>query len=979
MFDGDEMNTHLARTRLSEAELRELSSVTKLLVSSQNSNPFIGMKQDALLGSYLMTRDDIRINKKTLMNLLMYHDGFQGNIPEPAIKKGKDAQEDYWTGRQLTSLFIPRMNINREEPPLSGRPEDKDNNKIIIRDGQHISGQLSKKLVGGESGAIHHLAFLDYSPEEAKNFLNRLNYITINWLLKQGFTFGAKSLITPKDSVSIIKTALDKSYTRVNEQIELVNRGMLEAQLGLSIVEQFEKNVFQIVQGVATEIQKAIIPHMDKDNSILNTISAGSVGKVDNIQMISGAICQQALNGGRIPMNYKDRCLPHFYKYDQSPYARGFVNNNFLNGTDPIEFFMYMAAAREGSIDTAVKTASSGYIQRKLVKGMEDQRVHYDNTIRNSNNKIVQFLYGEDGLDPRYIEKQKMKLYGYNNVTMENKYRLTESDIKGLLKPEAVKRNNKDFNKKRIDEYTQHLYQDREDLRNIYLSRKQTEDVELPVGIIRLIDSTKSIFKINKDTKADITPMEALEKVEKLINELPNVFRNRPEDTTDTERNALILFNMLIRSNLSPKQVVVEHRLTKQALEYLLNNIRRKFVLAIVAPGYMAGPVAAQSVGEPITQSTLNTFHLAGAASASKTTRGIGRITEILSLSKKLKTEITHLNIIPEIRGNREKVYKIGADIQFCLFKEIVKSSDIWYDPEEKVIENDRKMIDDFMKYSLEENKPEGLSPWLIRYTINKEALIYQQVRMREIKKRMMDYNRNMFIIYSDDNADELIIRVKVNPVKLLEKENDLFKAVRKFEQELLENVIIKGIPNVYDVEVIERKDLVFNEQGELIRESNWGIDANGTNLMKLFGIHGIDYTQSYSNDIHEISRVVGIEAARLMIMKELEDADVKTNYHHLSLLADTMTYRGYLMSIDRHGINRSDIGPIARASFEETTDQLVNAGIWAETDSLKGVSANVMLGRLIKGGTGAFDVLVNEKYLTKSKTTEEIIDSQFD
>lgn len=980
------MNAHLPQTRLSEIELKKISSVVRLIVSSQNSAPFVGIRQDALVAAYMMTRDGIMINRKNMMNLLMFHDGFQGNLPEPEYSKGKEYSEDFWSGRQLVSMILPNINITGQNSVIMGITPNEKDTKVLIRDGKIMTGQLANTVIGGKPGSLHHLIYLDYSPEESKNFLDRMNRIANNWLLTQGFTVSARDVRALPEAKEPIQEVLKNTFAKIKEKIDLVSRGLLEAKLGNSPAEQYEEDVYGIV-GIDDQILKIVTPLLDKPysqfkdfpnpnrggihgNAVVNMITSGSNATPDKLKQIMGVVGQQALAGKRIPMNYKSRALPHFQKYDIGPQARGFIVNSFIRGMEPEEFFFSQTAGREGVIDTSIKTASSGYIQRKLMKGMEDLRIHYDNTIRNTNGQIVQFLYGADGLDPRYIEKQKLFLYSMSNEAVEKKYLMTDSELKEI----GLK---KGYNfKKEVEE----LIELRDSLRNVYLKVKNSEDVDLPVNIRRLIENTKSLFKCGKDKKTDLTPEIVKSKVNKLLAEIPEAYRHK-EDITYIELSATIFFQALIKMFLGVKPVIYEHRLTSEAFDYILDNIKRKFTFAVAPPGYAAGPVAAQSIGEPITQGTLNTFHFSGTASASKTTQGIPRTSELLSLSKKLKLEITTLALTEDVKYNREKAYKIGANIQFCVLSEVVGSSDIYYDPDDSktVVKEDQKFINDFLKYNLEEDIPEGLANWVIRYTIDKEALIYQQVRMRDIKKRIQEYNKNIFLMYTDDNADKLVIRIRINPIKLLEKESDLYKAIRAFEGELLNNVVIKGVENISDVEVISQKENVFDTDGAMNSLNTWILKTNGLNLMKLFGQYGIDYQNSYSNDPHEVNAVLGIEAARTLLINELIVADVKTNYHHLSLLVDTMTSRGYLMSIDRHGINRSDIGPIARSSFEETTEQLVNASVWSEVDTLKGVSANIMLGRIPPVGTGAFDVLFNEKYSKKSKNMDEVLEDKFD
>ena len=162
-----------------------------------------------------------------------------------------------------------------------------------------------------------------------------------------------------------------------------------------------------------------------------------------------------------------------------------------------------------------------------------------------------------------------------------------------------------------------------------------------------------------------------------------------------------------------------------------------------------------------------------------------------------------------------------------------------------------------------------------------------------------------------------------------------------------------------------------------------WILDTDGTNLIDILGYSMVDATRTISNDINEIYQIFGIEAARECLLNEindvLNDGGTSVNYRHIALLVDTMTSKGYMLSIDRHGINRSDIGPLAKCSFEETSDMLIKAGLFSEYDKVNGVSANIMMGQIPPCGTGDSQLIMDYSMLKDIEESEEEYDENED
>jgi DNA-directed RNA polymerase II subunit RPB1 len=228
--------------------------------------------------------------------------------------------------------------------------------------------------------------------------------------------------------------------------------------------------------------------------------------------------------------------------------------------------------------------------------------------------------------------------------------------------------------------------------------------------------------------------------------------------------------------------------------------------------------------------------------------------------------------------------------------------------------------------------------------------------------------------MFSDDNAQNLIMRIKLNIND--SKIDDLLTELKALEYNILETAIIRGTKNIERVSLDKEQRHVYNPiNKQFDKLDEWVAYTDGTNLREILGMANVDSVNTITNDVVEIYDVLGIEAARQALFNEINEVldSVYVNTRHISLLVDVQTNKGNIMSIDRHGINRGDIGPLAKCSFEETTDKLIKAGIFAEFDKINGVSANIMLGQIAPCGTGDTDVLIDESKLSKAVTTFDI------
>lgn len=410
----------------------------------------------------------------------------------------------------------------------------------------------------------------------------------------------------------------------------------------------------------------------------------------------------------------------------------------------------------------------------------------------------------------------------------------------------------------------------------------------------------------------------------------------------------------------------------------ILGEIESRFQTAMVAPGEMVGTIAAQSIGEPATQMTLNTFHYAG-VSSKNVTLGVPRLKEIINVAKNIKTPRLEVWLDAERSRNIELAKEVQVHLEHTTLQKVTARTEIFYDPDPRntIIEEDADFVDTY--YQLEDdNSPvvTRVSPWLLRIELDRGMMVDKRLNITEVVQRISEeFKSDLHVIGSDDNSEKLIIRCRVmmdeNEEKGMDEdegraEEDTF--LRKLETSMLSSINLRGIPRIQKVYIVERKDTRLNANGNFDTVTEWGLDTDGINLQQVMCQRGVDERRTYSNNTVEIMEVLGIEATRKALLKELRNViefdGSYVNYRHLALLCDVMTNRGHLMAITRHGINRAETGALMRCSFEETVEILLEAAAVGELDDCRGVAENIMLGQLAPLGTGEFDVMLDEDML---------------
>jgi len=818
-FDGDEMNLHVPQSEEAQTEARLLMQVQDHILSPRFGGPIIGAIRDFITASFLLTRKSTLLDKKEVCELLAAA-GYDGPLPEPAIKEPKPL----WTGKQIFSLFLPKdfsytlkASVCRscEQCLKEDCPYDA---YVVIKNGVLIKGVIDKNSIGAEkSESLLHRIIKDYGTETGRRFLNQISHLLTRFMTMRGFTYSFEELDLSVEAKRKIRQIVRTAEKRIAEFTKALREGTLERLPGQTLIDSFELYVMNELAEAREKAGKVAEEDLEIDNSGIIMTKTGARGSTLNIGQMAAIVGQQSIRGKRIIRGYLERALPHFELGDPSPKARGFVYSSYRDGLDPIEFFFHAMGGREGLVDTAVRTQQSGYMQRRLINALEHLRVEYDGTVRNPLGEIIQFKYGEDGVDP------------------------AKSD------------HGKAVNVSRLIEQVKLMIEGGESATKEYI-----ED------------------QVNK-VKEELTPL--------LVREL---------------------LDGLVNSGLS-----------KEGIDLAVNLALERYRKALVEPGEAVGVVAAQSIGEPGTQMTLRTFHYAGVREQN-VTLGLPRLIEIVDARREPSTPIMTIYLDEEHRGSRKKATEVAREILYTTIEDI--SEAIYINPETGGI------IVKFDKHRMDER---GITMDDLKNIINMPAC---SLKFEE---------------------DVLFIEPK--------KKMDLKKLLSK-----VSSYHIRGISGI-------RRVYVTEEKGE------WIIRTDGSNLPRVLEVVGVDPTRTTTNNLHEIERTLGVEAARNAIVEEamsvLEEQGLDVDIRHIMLVADIMTATGSIKQIGRHGVSGGKPSVLARAAFEITVPNIVEAAIKGEVDPLKGVTENVIIGQTIPIGTGLVEIYMTAPSATISKEVDEKVE----
>lgn len=866
-FDGDEMNLHLPQTLEARAEALNLMGVQMNLITPKSGEPLIAATQDFLTAAFLLTQRDVFLTRDQFCQAVAHctRGAEQIDMPPPTIVKPMEL----WTGKQVFSTLLrPNrdcrvlVNLDMKEKNFAGsksRMEEsfcENDGYILFRNSELLCGNLGKKVLGGSKPGLFFVIIRDASPAAAALAMGRVARLAARWLMNRGMTIGIDD-VTPSTDIELFKRRVTQGkYELVAEKIREYSEGRLPLKPGCNAEQTLEAIIngeLGMIRNIIGDKCEVELPRMNKPRIMAICGSKGSAINLSQMMLVLG---QQNVNGQRIQDGFVRRTLPHFPKGSKTPIARGFVESSFCSGLQPWEFFFHTMGGREGLVDTAVKTAETGYMQRKLMKALEDLSLKYDDTVRNSSQAIVQFIFGDDGLNPALME--------------------------GSVKP---------LNFAHTFNHVRRLF-----------PLKSDSD---------LIASSEELSRIsNRSIDALATGLVA---AEQFVADLKQYLE---------EKGAIIAKNS---NQIRFIYDTTSAGMTRTQLEEFIRTCFAKYRKAKVEPGEAVGAVAAQSIGEPATQMTLKTFHFAGVASMN-VTLGVPRIKEIINAAKSIATPIITAALVNDRSEPSARV--VAGRIERTTIGDIAKSIKVVYDPTDVYVQ---------VHFDLAAINSAQLE-------LSLESIRDELVQKGSLPARLKLKQESVEI----RGKDTLLIR----PGSVTTQESLWFDL--QLIKSHLPAVAVRGVKLA--------KRVVINKAAAKDGGEELSLLVEGYGLQEVMNTLGIKGEETIGNHVAEVQAVLGIEAARQIIVGEvlkiMKHHGIGVDNRHVQLLGDCMTNTGDVLGINRFGISKMRQSTLMLASFEKTSDHLFDAAVHNRLDSVEGVSESIIMGNPMQVGTGLFKLL---------------------
>ena len=992
-FDGDQMNLWVPRSPSSRAEALIMSNVANWFISSKNSGPVNGEVQDSTVGCYELTRSTVLMDKFHAMCLF-------GSTGLEAPRFDLDPPDKKYTGRDIVSMLLSEMPVNYSRAPTSYSDVyapyisyDKDEIFTVIEQGKLIKGVLDKKAIGAKSsGGIFHLISREYGPQQSLNMIYALQQVSLQFLLWQGFTVGTADLIPKKDALEQIHALISSVILESQVITDRLLRGEIVPPIDSNVHDFYEKLQINALKIPETEILRWILGSINPNtNGFFKMIASGSKGSNPNLIHVSGAIGQTTINGQRIQEKFAfRRTLPYYARFSIDPAAYGFVANSYVTGMTVGEFIFQDMNGRFDLINKALSTASTGTFMRKGI--MNTQSCIVDNHLHVSKDtKIVQMIYGEDGIDPRELEKVDFNTIKVTDTELRS---MTWVDVSKVItvtstQEEIIKA------QESVDNMCSIIKADRDKYRKIFLrlealnSSSITNNALLPVNTKRIID--KVFVEIKNNNRSNninklVSAPDIIYKINKIINlcnNLPYTLINEIQERRQSpihlhKKAATFLLCLSIRSELNPKILV---QLTNNQLDYIIEDIRLRYGKSLIEYGTAVGILAAQAISEPLTQYMLDSHHRSVGGGTNKS--GLVRVNEIYG-AKDVSVEqssVMTLPLYPHIVKTIEEAQDIVNSIEYVTLSRFVKQYDILLEPHNRLIFplyiKDIEWIEEFLKAYPQISPSGDLTNWCFRFVIDKSALVLKAVELELIVIKLRNTHPGVFVIHTSEAAPEIIIRVWHRASQFRKGGED-----EPHARELLEEVLntpIRGIKNVLRAAAEKTTYMAITDDNGLKQAERCVITTTGTNLYHAMLHQNIDKTQASSTSVDETFRTFGIEAARAKIISETRAfmEDSTPNLRHLYLYADEMTRTGKVTSVEGAGLGSREPGNIfLRMSAGSPIQVITSAALNTVKSKIYGIAAPQLLGGIPQIGTLYNSVIVDEEYVRANiKSVDNVLD----
>lgn len=985
-YDGDSMTALIVAKDGLKAEILTLSFITNHVISTKSGTPAIGSLQDAIDGAAELTSAGARVDRRCAME--MWHAAGLFTAAAPAAM----------TGREVVSALFTRTPISMRRNASTGDTTftkyaglgDASDYKVIMDAGVLREGVLDKATIGPKrrNGLIALIAG-EFGAGAALDASYALQQTALVFLMQRGFTVGLPD-ITLLDSLrqrvtGIVSAAMERANLLTGDLVA----GKLTPPLGKTLYEHYEERMINALKPDEEPLLTALFQNVQRDNGLLAMIRYGAKGSVLNMVQICAVIGQQLLDGRRFvsPPNMIGRSSPYFRRCDTDPRAAGYVPSSYVTGQSLTDMLSGNKTARGDLIVKATSTALTGHEMRESMKSNESIIVDYHRACR-KDTRIVQILYGDDGLDPRFVEYVEISLVLMSDVTTAGLFDIADKAAAPPAAGDACARLTARARALR-DRLRTRMFK----VAAATINRQFTADVPQPVHVARTLERVAPVKARLRDALSGPALADALAWFEDWLDRLPYIFTNpsieaRRLPLPDHYRAAVLCLEAQLLAAL-PVRVLAT--LTPAARGLLEGAVRTRMLRALIDPGAAVGSLAAQSNGEPITQYMLDAPKRPGGTSSA----GITQIQDIVSArgtGEESRAEML-VRCVGAVETNAERTRALANEIEYLIVGQVAVGYRVLYEPTDALCVP--QYVDDkaFIAEALAARPrgsalPQDITPWCVRIVIDRMAVVVKNVQIARITSRLrIALATSAFVISTTEAAPELVIRVWLRAPALAAGASAAAQqaaqdgsAALRFAQDSVLGCAIRGVPGVRSAKVEEMLERRVQPDGSLADAKVWVIRTVGTNLARIALHPLVEAERCVTTSIGDTYQMFGIDAARDRILRAFRHVlgDDAPEARHLAVISSEMSRPGMPTSFKRAGLQtREPDDVLLNMAHSSPVQSLTAAAYRQHSQRLVGISGPLMMGTVPKIGSHYTDLAVNEAFVrANTRSLSDVLDA---
>jgi DNA-directed RNA polymerase II subunit RPB1 len=995
-FDGDCMLMIFYTNPGAIIECKYVSYIGNLIIDMQNSIPLTGAYQDSLVMAALMTLNqypkiDPWYAKQMFCKILSLG---------PGNKLASWSFDKSTHPRELLSKIIPGINLHGFKPTIYQEPYepfieyDPLDTKVLIENGQIKSGVIDANTIGkGAKNGIIHTIFIEHGPEVAIETIANIHKLSSQFLPYDGFTMKLSDvMVTNKEDFDDTQKLKQILLGRAQELIDDLKEGRLKPPLNMNMETYFERLMIDKLQPLK-EFSGPILRNCDfYNNGFQVLMNIGSKGKPTNLTSLAVTIGQAFVGNNRPGFTAGwFRCSPYGQRFSLQPVDHGYIQQAYTQGIAPESTCHASAETRHSLIQNALKTAETGTANRESIIALATILLDYYLHCTKENGTLVQSLYGENGIDPRYTETVKLNTIMMSDAEFEKAYKNNVNKADKANGDEKIPQNLYD------DEFAA-LTLDREKHRQTAVNIEKFEAATFrpfSASIASAVNVERVIINVLKDIASDnvndsfedeYDPVKAVEMVNAAISALPDYISYGSTKAADNRKLPHLLaavepLGFIIRAELCTRKLE-ERGIKNKTLQRILDAIGYTYVNALMEPGRAVGVLAAQCYCAPLTQFMLDSKHRVGAGTSSKTSPII-RLDEIIKAVKEISNPRMFIFLKPEY-NNPAFIREFSNKIEMAIINDYIKTASILYNSFGNIVHPDYKTDNEFISNVLKKNPmnqpPNSLTPWCIRLEFNYPLMMMKNITLESIILCLKKYFKYTgYIINTSEHAKDIVIWIFLLEEFFIKKQkkSDKQRVINLLENEILQ-LYIRGINGIKSAEIRKRPETYIDEDGTIKqREQAEFIITDGTNLEAILAFEEVDASRTRSDSILELEQIYGIEVARAAIISEMEAIMPNVISTHPQLYASEMCQTGRVTAVQKNGVRERDRDNIAqRVALGNPMASLSDAVIHNLTDPASGVSGALLWGKIPHIGTRYHKLAIDEDMI---ESLEENMDEEID